>query len=262
MSRVAGLGRQGDWSRWPGVIERETTWRDVWNMDQSKFTFLIRAVTDLLPSPSNLRLWGIKNECKCKLCGSSCCNLRHILSACPESLSGGRYRWRHDHVLKEIGNWLHKVIQSVKNPNPAKKGILNHASDWSLLLDVGRKLQFPREVVATTLRPDCIIVSRTARIIVLVELTVPWEDRLEISHELKSEKYQELVSDIKSNGWNCFCFAVEVGARGFPACSLRYMFKEIGMAAPMIKKACCSAGKAVEDGSRWIWLKRKESWRV
>ena len=65
-----------------------------------------------------------------------------------------------------------------------------------------------------------------------------------------------------SNGWDVSYFAVKVGARGFPGKSLRFMFKEVGLVSTILKKACVAAGKAAEDASRWLWLKRGDSWKV
>ena len=50
---------------------------------------------------------------------------------------------------------------------------------------------------------------------VLVELTVPWEDRIEDANEPKRAKYAELVSECRSKGWKARGEPVEVGCRGF-----------------------------------------------
>ena len=84
-------------------------------------------------------------------------------------------------------------------------------------MDIGKKIRFPRDIIITRLRPDAIIVSRRTKTIVLIELTIPWEDRIAEAHEIKSEKYQDLVHEITNNNWTVFFQAVEVGARGFPS---------------------------------------------
>ena len=49
--------------------------------------------------PVNLHVWGKSETPSCLLCfrrGS----LEYLLSSCPKALADGRYRWRHDQVLK------------------------------------------------------------------------------------------------------------------------------------------------------------------
>lgn len=45
----------------------------------------------------------------------------------------------------------------------------------------------------TTFRTDMVLLYRSTKTILVVELTVPWEDRLAIFHELKKAKYQDLI---------------------------------------------------------------------
>jgi len=57
--------------------------------------------------------------------------------------------------------------------------------------DLKEQLQFPQEIAQTTLRPDIVIWSRNPKRVVMVELTVLWEDWIEESHELKRSKYED-----------------------------------------------------------------------
>ena len=47
-----------------------------------------------------------------------------------------------------------------------------------------------------------------------IELTVPWEENIEESHERKRNKYQELTEKCQEKGWAVWCQPVEVGCRG------------------------------------------------
>ena len=49
----------------------------------------------------------------------------------------------------------------------------------------------------------------------MVELTVPSEERVEVSGELKRLKYEKIAQDARLNGWGVRVWAVEVGCRGF-----------------------------------------------
>ena len=48
---------------------------------------------------------------------------------------------------------------------------------------------------------------------ILVEMPVPWEDRIEASYVLKTEKYSDLVKDLEDSGFRVKLMPVEVRAR-------------------------------------------------
>ncbi|XP_063435695.1 uncharacterized protein LOC134716615 [Mytilus trossulus] len=74
-------------------------------MEPFRISFILRAVYGTLPSPSNLHQCGLIEEPSCKLCGERG-TMAHILSGCKVSLTQGRYRWRHDKVLKHLAEIL------------------------------------------------------------------------------------------------------------------------------------------------------------
>ncbi len=82
-------------------------------------------------------------------------------------------------------------------------------------MDLDKKLVFPPEIVATTLRPDMVLWSPTTKLAYVVELTVPWEDGVEEAYERKKNKYSDLAAEASQNGWKTSIFPVEVGCRGF-----------------------------------------------
>ena len=56
---------------------------------------------DVLPSPANLRAWGLLQEESCFWCGGRG-TTQHALGVCSVALAAGRYRWRHDQVLAVV----------------------------------------------------------------------------------------------------------------------------------------------------------------
>ena len=60
-----------------------------------------------------------------------------------------------------------------------------------------------------------VVWSEEARKIILIELTVPWEDGCEEAYERNPTKYQDLVEQCRDKGWQTWLFPVEVGCRGF-----------------------------------------------
>lgn len=281
--KAIGLASQGRWTQWDQAQERPLSWKELWQTDQGKLSFLLRSVTDLLPTPRNLKIWGLEEDPSCKQCGAPACTLNHILTGCPKALAEGRYRWRHDKVLTEIAKWVEQ--QRVKANNmqaQPSKGIafvsegvktrktgtvtktrpstLQGASDWELSVDLKRKLIFPQDVAVTSLRPDMVLVSRSKKTIIIAELTVPWEERLATSHELKKAKYQDLVDEAVLKGWHATSYPIEVGCRGFPAKSVNYFLQRVGLEPNQLKKATRDIAAAAESSSRWLWLKRAHSW--
>ena len=97
-------------------------------------------------------------------------------------LGDGRYRWRHDQVLKTIAEAINAGLAWAKQLRPSQKtiafvragdkptpnrrtsaGILTSARDWQLLvdLDLEHQLKFPSHIAVTTLQPDIVLSEST-----------------------------------------------------------------------------------------------------
>ena len=276
--RVAAMRQQGQWMKWEGARQRKLTWTDLWHREADSIKFLLRSVYDVLPTPTNLVLWGKQEDPGCRLCGKPA-NLEHVLSSCKKALVEGRYRWRHDKVLDQLGKQLEAATRANKKKKTAgvtfiqfvktgeegatrseEGGLLRTASDWEVLIDLQRRLIFPPEVAATMLRPDIVIWSREARTVVMIELTVPWETRIEEANERKRTKYHPLVQECGQRGWKAWCLPVEIGSRGFPGQSLWKALRILGVTGAVRKRICGDLSKTTEQASRWLWLKREEQW--
>ncbi len=59
-------------------------------------------------------------------------------------------------------------------------------------VDLGKQLRFPPHITETTLRPDIVLWSDSLKSFLMLELTVPWEERMEEAFERKRAKYEEL----------------------------------------------------------------------
>ncbi|KAI8482277.1 hypothetical protein Bbelb_399680 [Branchiostoma belcheri] len=122
-------------------------------------------------------------------------------------------------------------------------------------VDLDRKLTFPEEVVATNLRPDMVLWSKQAKKVTMIELTVPWEERVEEAHERKALKYQDLVQSCKDKGWRAMCFPVEVGTRGFICQSTWRMLGAVGVKGRRRREVTKRVAEEAERASRWLWVK-------
>lgn len=123
-----------------------------------------------------------------------------------------------------------------------------------------KQLKFPQHIATTTLRPDILLVSEATKNIVLLELTVPWEDRLEEAHERKMAKYEELVRDCRKQGWKARCMPIEVGCRGFAGQSLYKALSALGINGVARRRAIKNTTEAAEKASRWLWIRRGGPW--
>lgn len=98
------------------------------------------------------------------------------------------------------------------------------------------------------------------RQVVLLELTVQWEDQMEEAFERKRAKFEELVGEYRSGGWRTLCNSIEVGCRGFAGQSLIRALKMLGVKGPHHRKAIKNITDATEKSSRWLWIKQGDSW--
>ena len=60
-------------------------------------------------------------------------------------------------------------------------------------MDLKTSLQFPVDIVQTEKRPD-IVVWSNSKSVLLIELTVPWEENREEAHEQKKNHYEMLTA--------------------------------------------------------------------
>ena len=200
------------------VVPMEFSWRSLFDMEERMVGFILRAVYGTLVVPSLAKKWKEGEDGLCKLCGDASGSIRHILTGCKVALGQGRYRWRHDKVLRQIGEQvqfhcevranaksrplresrsIEFVAEGKRGKKKAKKratgcGILSGAKDWVVLSDIGGQLKFPAEIAQTRLRPDLVVFSREVKTVIWWELTCPSEERIGDAHTLKIERYADL----------------------------------------------------------------------
>ena len=72
----------------------------------------------------------------------------------------------------------------------------------------------------TSLRPDIVLWCKCTQQVVLIELMLPREERMEVAYERKLKKYQAIILESQQNGWKAWNLPVEVGCSGFAGWSL------------------------------------------
>ena len=145
------------WNRWENSKDRTITWSDIKQMEPKQLGFLMKAVYDILPTPVNLKLWGLSTSNLCKACGKVA-NLKHVLTGC--QYSQRIYTWRHNEILGIIAEiakmcceTVNKIpciktsIQFVKEGNVSKTPhrnnrhkatFLDSCTDWSIIAGIDR----------------------------------------------------------------------------------------------------------------------------
>lgn len=159
------------------------------------------------------------------------------------------------------------IAHSIQFARAGERGNTHHRKDtgrlltpgkgWTLAVDLGKQLQFPREIVETSLRPDLVLWSAACKVVLMVELTVPWEGGLEAAHERKRAKYSDLAAECREAGWRAVTYPVEVGCRGFVGSSTSRLLRDMGATGIRHRKAMKELAEEAERGSYWLWLRRK-----
>ena len=169
------------------------------------------------------------------------------------------YTWRHNKVLEVIIELLRAqcetanqqsiiakepIIQFLKEgecpvrkqKNPNMK-LLNGVSDWKVSANLETSLQFPVHIIPTEKWLDIVAWSDSKKSVLLIELTVPWEENREEAHEWKKNLYETLRADCVEKGWICHVIPIEVGCRGFIGHSVISFLSKIGITGRSLKVA-------------------------
>ena len=145
-----------------------------------------------------------------------------------------------------------------RHPMSSSKALLLNANDWEFLFDLGdSQLVFPPEIAVTTQRPDIVIFSRSKKAVLLIELTVPLEDRVTAGHTRKENRYAALVQQCSENGWFARCFAVEVGCLGYVSPSLLHCLESLGIPSSTSRKLRNECSRVAHRCSYVLFLRRK-----
>jgi hypothetical protein len=273
----------GDWS-WERLL---------YGYADGLFRFKVDSTNNSLPTGDNLRRWTAEHLApRCSACSCSCPTLKHVLNGCSAFLFQGRYKWRHDAVLKVIFDSISRFLSSRRSDEgslpyisfvpqgqgnsgsrrhqgPVGRrqlavGLLGGIHDWVLMGDgVSENYSVPLELAITSLRPDILLFSFSSKSCILLELTVPFEDGVCAAADRKSQKYQALQQEIASNGYTCTLFTVEVGCRGNSIDSLRLCLSKLGLGRKVVNRVCQSAALTALRCSYYIYLSRSNpSWQL
>ena len=180
-------------------FDQQQGWsRVIGHLPDAIFKWSVNAIVDTLPHNANLFRWRKSATDRCPLC-SGRQTLLHVLNHCPIALNQGRFTWRHNEVLSLIRDFLDQHLL----PNFELECDLQNCCYGFLL-----------RTFFSTLRPDICIFNKEEKRIVLMELTVPFDELMTAAAHRKSTKYRDLVYNIQDAGYHVSLVTVEVGSRG------------------------------------------------
>ena len=139
---------------------------------------------------------------------------------------------------------------------PKCHSVFSGASDWIFLFDLGNSFAFPSHIAITSRRPDAVFYSNSLKRVVLLELTVPIEDRVLKSQQLKTRRYDALVKECASNGWRASLLTIEVGCRGYACGSIKHVLMQLGLSRAMANQTLCACSDVSLRCSNIIYLIR------
>ncbi|KAE8295057.1 hypothetical protein D5F01_LYC05980 [Larimichthys crocea] len=132
-------------------------------------------------------------------------------------------------TFRQPASFIREGEKQSTNWSPTDSCPLNAARDWEMRVYLNQRLTFPPKIAVTNVRPDLLLWSKSCRRVFIVELTVPWEEAINEAFERKRLRYANLAAEAEDQGWNIFVHSVEVGCRGFVACSTLRLLKERGI---------------------------------
>ena len=118
----------------------------------------------------------------------------------------------------------------------------------------------PPDVATTAQKPDLVIINRKTKEVKLVELTVPWDTSTNMAAALqrKTERYQDLTTEIQGNGFKCFNIPLEIGTRGVVNARNRTVLTQLCHGLKVNKVSCVikNCSKLALLGSYTLWNAR------
>ena len=130
------------------------------------------------------------------------------------------------------------------------KCLLDGYDDWDVSADLPEWDSHPSIIKETRLRPDIVIHSAFTQQLIMMELTVPYENIMEEAHFYKREKYMNLTKEQENADYKAVVMPVEVDVRGFVGSSVYDLLTELSVFVNKRTKALKLLAEIAENSSR------------
>uniref|UniRef100_A0A914Z1M2 Reverse transcriptase domain-containing protein n=1 Tax=Panagrolaimus superbus TaxID=310955 RepID=A0A914Z1M2_9BILA len=148
----------------------------------TEWNFIHRARLNLVPLNGGTKKWVTKDQ-SCRKCKYPCETLQHVLNNCKQNLP--TMTKRHNAVVD-------RLMDGFKERKKKSQEIL---------------LDEIIPITASTLRPDISIIDKQNKEVILVDVTIPFENLPEAfvkARERKIEKYDSIKKELENQGYNVF----------------------------------------------------------
>ena len=145
-----------------------------------------------------------------------------------------RFNARHDAILEVIASFIAQHLPE----------------SYKVTADLPRyqPYVFPLHIATTDQRPDIVVWSETLQEVWVIELTVCFETRYEEAHNLKVNRYADLMEQIDDGTYSGSLVTLEVGSRGFLSLPSFTLLKHSPSPASHCSNNSCSF--VLEDSGR------------
>ena len=130
--------------------------------------------------------------------------------------------------------------------------------DWDVSADLPKWDNHPSIIKETRIRPNIVIHSASTQQLIMVERTVPYENRMEEAHIYKREKYLNQIKKLEDAGYKAVVMPVAVGARGIIGSSVYDVLTTLSTCGNKRTKTVNLLSEITENSSLWIWSRRNE----
>jgi len=128
--------------------------------------------------------------------------------------------------------------------------------DLPEFIESGALFRVPHDIILTDLRPDLLLISWNEKIIIIIELSCPNDEKLQFRRKEKRDKYSKLKRWV-AHGWTCHIFSLEVSSRGFVLANSFFEFcGALGIEGPKKKSLRDTLSKTALRCSYVVWINR------
>lgn len=191
---------------------------------------------DIFPSLSNLFRCGLVDSLVCQFCPkrgiigahqqlSQGLGIRTVsLVPYPSSVGSSRQHLHWHHQKQEAtSNKVHHCLCSSRGEASAPAKVLGWAACNSKKLAVPGRPTGLRFHHSYRTHAKMVLMSVATKKVVLLQLTIPWEELMEEPQKRKRAWYSDLVAVCRRNGWKARCEPGEVGCGAFAGQSLHWV---------------------------------------